>query len=121
MTAAEIRLWNGLRRRNLGPKFLRQKPFVFDYYREKRVFIVDFYCPAARLVVEVDGGVHQHCIEYDRVRTRLLNQLGIEVVRFSNEEVLYRYDATLDALREKLDLRVPPLRAALRHGEGERG
>jgi very-short-patch-repair endonuclease len=79
-TPAEARLWEVFRRRSRGLKFRRQ--FTIE------PFIVDFYCPQARLVVEVDGEIHQKQVEEDAVRQDFLERLGGRVVRFSNDEVM---------------------------------
>src|SRR5713101_8356168 len=81
-TAAEAAAWALLRnRRCQGLKFRRQHVI--------RGFIVDFYCPELRLVMEVDGAVHRDRAqaEYDEARSRALAQAGIVVVRISNEQV----------------------------------
>ena len=80
MTPAERRLWNCLRANRLGGfQFRRQQ--VIDG------FIVDFYCHAAAVVVEVDGPVHEDQAEYDAERDRVLTARGLRVVRFTNEQV----------------------------------
>ena len=80
-TDAEKVLWRYLRAiRLFGIPFRRQTAI--------RGFIVDFYAPQYKKVVEVDGGVHRDQSEYDRERTEILNQLGIDVIRFSNEQVM---------------------------------
>ena len=79
-TVAEKILWNKLRNRQLeGLKFRRQHPID--------IFIADFYCHENKLVVEVDGKIHDYQKEYDEGRTAELERLGITVIRFSNEEV----------------------------------
>ena len=79
-TSAEARLWNALRARRLGGwKWYRQVP--------KPPYIVDFLCPAAGLVVELDGGQHSDRHTYDHSRTLHLGGLGLRVVRFWNFEV----------------------------------
>ncbi len=79
-TKAEELLWGMLRkRRRLGYKFRRQ-------YSIER-FIVDFYCADARLVVEVDGEVHKYTEEHDAVRQEYLESLGLQVLRFTNDQV----------------------------------
>jgi very-short-patch-repair endonuclease len=83
MTPAEEALWERLRDRQiLGLKFRRQTPI--DRY------IPDFCCPELRLVVEVDGEVHEadSQAEHDRNRDAYLRSLGYLVLRFSNEQVL---------------------------------
>ncbi len=81
-TEAEAALWEVLRNNATGEKFRRQHPI--DHY------IVDFVCLQKSLVVEVDGGYHenQEQKEYDALRTKTLNEIGFEVIRFTNEEVL---------------------------------
>jgi very-short-patch-repair endonuclease len=82
-TEAERKLWERLRNKKLnGLKFRRQHPL--------NNYIVDFYCYEKKLVIEVDGTVHatKENREYDRGRTAELNELGITVLRFWNEEVI---------------------------------
>ncbi|MDX2045467.1 MAG: endonuclease domain-containing protein [Chitinophagaceae bacterium] len=82
-TEAEKKLWDKLRNRKLvGLKFRRQHPL------DK--FIADFYCHEKRLVIEIDGEVHDNlrAKENDTGRTYDLKELGITVIRFRNEEVI---------------------------------
>ena len=82
-TPAEELLWKHLRNRRLGGlKFVRQHPF--------NRYVVDFYCAELKLVVEIEGGVHQlpDQKEYDRYRFEELDLRGLTILRFSNEEVL---------------------------------
>jgi very-short-patch-repair endonuclease len=81
-TPAEAIAWRLLRdRRLLGLKFRRQQ--VIDG------FVVDFYCPSLRVVVELDGGVHEDPShrDYDAIRSEILQRLGIVVLRIENEQV----------------------------------
>lgn len=89
MTAAEATLWEKLRKDQLGVRFYRQKP-ILNY-------IVDFYCPKAKLVIEVDGDYHNTPAqtEKDAIRDAQLQQLGLVVLRFSNEQVLTQLDSVL--------------------------
>jgi very-short-patch-repair endonuclease len=81
MTPAEQRLWAQLRNRKVaGLKFRRQHPIG--------PFIVDFYCAAHRLVVEVDGSAHDGQEVRDVARTEWLVARGYAVVRFRNERVV---------------------------------
>jgi Uncharacterized protein conserved in bacteria len=82
-TKAENILWGHLRSRQLdGLKFRRQHP-ISNY-------IVDFYCHEAKLVVEVDGEIHNQIdnVRYDEARTEALKDLGLRVIRFTNKQVL---------------------------------
>jgi very-short-patch-repair endonuclease len=80
MTPAERRLWNCLRANRLGGLQVRRQQVIDG-------FIVDFYCHAAAVVVEVDGPVHDDQIEYDAERDRVLTAGGLRVVRFTNEQI----------------------------------
>ncbi|QQZ28973.1 endonuclease domain-containing protein [Thiothrix subterranea] len=81
-TPAEYKMWSEiLRRRQLtGFKCLRQKPI--DGY------IVDFYCAVLALVIEIDGDSHTDKMEYDTERTRILNAYDLQIIRYTNDEVL---------------------------------
>jgi very-short-patch-repair endonuclease len=85
MTETEKLLWDRLRLKKIkGFKFRRQHPID--------IFIADFYCHKAKLVVEIDGEIHLAKKDYDIGRTAEMNKYGIRVVRFSNNEVLYNID-----------------------------
>jgi very-short-patch-repair endonuclease len=84
-TTPEARLWTALRDRRLGGwKWRRQVP--------RGPFILDFFCPEARLVIEVDGGRHAETIDYDAQRTAYLERDGLRVLRFWNSAVLTNRD-----------------------------
>ncbi|MGN8224166.1 endonuclease domain-containing protein [Gracilimonas sp. BCB1] len=88
-TPSENRLWKVIRNRQLGGyKFLRQKPFVHEQHNNRRYFYVaDFYCAELKLVVELDGKIHDLQKEYDYQRDVVLNGLGLKVLRIKNEEL----------------------------------
>ena len=93
MTDAEQLLWRKLRRKQiLGLQFYRQKPILN--------FIVDFYCPAANLVIECDGGQHYTAegLEADRARDQALAQLGLNVLRFDNRQILTEIDGVVEKI-----------------------
>lgn len=93
MTDAEKRLWSKLRAKQiLGLQFYRQKPLLN--------FIVDFYCPAANVVIECDGGQHftEEGLEADRVRDETLAHLGLKVLRFDNGQVMGDIDAVVEKI-----------------------
>ncbi|MBN1814040.1 MAG: RecQ family ATP-dependent DNA helicase [Anaerolineae bacterium] len=105
-TPAESKLWESLRDRQLGGfKFRRQHPIDR--------FIVDFYCAACRLVIEIDGDSHteQDHKGYDLARTAWLNEQGYHVIRFPNHDVHRRIGAVLEAILvecQKLNLSLSP-------------
>jgi len=88
-TGAEDLLWRNLRNRKLnGLKFLRQHPIIYDKFTSNvKFFIADFYCAEKRVVIELDGKIHDHQKEYDQNRDLIISEQGIKVLRFKNEEV----------------------------------
>lgn len=94
-TPSEALLWQALRSRKLdGAKFRRQQPIG--------PFVVDFFAPAYRLVVEIDGPVHAEHQEADRARQDLLEMLGLRFVRVSSAQVETNLPATLARIREAI-------------------
>ncbi|MEX2162535.1 MAG: DUF559 domain-containing protein [Anaerolineales bacterium] len=87
-TRAENLLWGKLRKKQLSGYRFRRQHII-------QTFIVDFYCPQARLVVEVDGSIHELQKEYDKERTRALKELGYQELRLLNNEVERDLDGVL--------------------------
>ncbi len=84
MTPEERMLWSALRTNRLrGWHFRRQQPVAG--------FILDFYCHAAKLCIEVDGGIHDERHEYDSARDAVLSAHGIRVLRVSNEAIHHSF------------------------------
>ena len=102
-TDAEYRLWYFLRNRKLnGKKFIRQYPIKIDVNGEIRFFIADFYCDESKLVVEIESSIHDDRKEQDSYRSLLINCYGINVVRYSNDAVLYNTNEVLENLSSLL-------------------
>lgn len=94
-TKTEIKLWNFLKRRQLmGYDFHRQKPV--DNY------IVDFFCNKFRLAIELDGYTHgfEEVFEKDEVKAQKLRELGITVLRFTDDDVMNNIDNVLRSIQE---------------------
>ena len=90
-TPAEAVLWKMLKGRNAdGMKFRRQQGIG--------PYVLDFYCPELRLCVELDGSSHDYKYEYDEQRTEFLQNQGIRVLRFSNEQVWQGLDFVVDEI-----------------------
>ncbi|MBR6179941.1 MAG: endonuclease domain-containing protein [Prevotella sp.] len=81
MTHAEVVLWLALKNRGVGGYKFRRQQGIGPY-------ILDFYCPELHLCVELDGSSHEYKSDYDAQRTNYLNNQGIRVVRFKNEQVI---------------------------------
>ena len=93
MTEAEQKLWLRLRQKQiLGLQFYRQKPILN--------FIVDFYCPAATLIIECDGSQHlnEKGLKYDLLRDQVLAQLNLTILRFNNLQILHELDAVIQII-----------------------
>ncbi|OGJ45356.1 hypothetical protein A2272_02845 [Candidatus Peregrinibacteria bacterium RIFOXYA12_FULL_33_12] len=88
-TKAEQVFWELVRKKKIkNKKFVRQFAIIFDYEGKKRFFIADFYCHASKLIIEIDGKIHDNQKEYDFLRTYILNNLDFKVIRFRNEDVI---------------------------------
>ena len=97
MTKEERRLWYD---------FLKQLPVTVNRQKVIGRYIVDFYCASAKLVIELDGSQHYEAkgAASDRERDRALNQLGISVVRYSNDDVNRNFDGVCADLLRRLAL-----------------
>ena len=97
MTSAERQLWEALKGKQLeGLRFRAQHPVGR--------FILDFYCPAQKLVVEVDGKVHDTTQERDEERAAYLTAFGYHVVRVRNDEIETDLSAVLERIRQSAHL-----------------
>ena len=107
MTPQERKLWY---------MFLRSYPVKFYKQRIIESFIVDFYCHAAKLVIEIDGSQHYEPQgqAYDEERTAILQKYGLEVLRFSNREI----NTDFRAVCEHIDNTVKARIASLSEGGG---
>jgi very-short-patch-repair endonuclease len=103
-TDAEQLFWERVRNRNFfNKKFYRQYPLFFDLYGKETFFIADFYCHVENLIVEIDGGYHKRQKDYDALRTDVINCLGIDVIRFTNEEVMNNVESVLNTLKKHIE------------------
>lgn len=94
LTPQEIILWSRLRRNQTGYKFRRQHSIG--------KYIVDFYCPEKKLIIEVDGWQHEEQKVYDEERTKYFESLGLKVLRFWNNDVNDNLDGVFLKIEEYL-------------------
>ncbi len=96
MTTHETILWEHLRKNALGYKFRRQHPI--------KLYIADFYCHAAKLIIEVDGSIHNNSAvhQYDKERQQCLEDEGISFLRFTNSEIEHDLDRVKDVIKHFL-------------------
>ena len=92
-TRAEYVLWQELRGEKLGYRFRRQVSVGR--------FIVDFYCHELKLIIEVDGWVHDERKDYDKWREQMLENQGYNVIRFSNDDVLFERERVLHQVKQQ--------------------
>ncbi len=99
MTDAEILLWSRIRKHQLAD---------FPFCRQKIIgnYIVDFYCPRAKLVVEIDGGQHysEEIQKKDRTRDEFMVRNGLRVLRFTDIDVLTNIEGVLENMLQYLGL-----------------
>lgn len=88
-TKEEKVLWEKLRNRKFhGLKFLRQHPIVYDEINGRVLyFIPDFYCSEKKMIIEIDGKIHDFQKDYDKRREEILKNIGLKILRFKNEEI----------------------------------
>ena len=94
-TVAERVLWLSLNNSQLDGKKFRRQESIGKY-------IVDFYCPSEKLIIELDGAGHYTTegIEYDKIRSKYLESLRFRVIRFENEDVIFNLDIVLKKIKE---------------------
>jgi very-short-patch-repair endonuclease len=91
MTVAEKILWNHVRANRLDGFHFRRQQIIAGY-------VVDFYCHSARLIVELDGPIHENQHEHDKKRDIALTELGFRIVRFANREVIENLKEVLNRI-----------------------
>ena len=102
-TEAEIYLWDHLKFLNIpNIRIKRQHPVLY--------FIADFYCHEARLVVEIDGEIHEQQKEYDDGRSAEMERYHIKVIRFTNSEIVNNMEEVIKVIHNETSSRIssPP-------------
>jgi very-short-patch-repair endonuclease len=103
-TPTEDRLWQAVRRKALGHRVHRQSVILG--------YIADFYCPAAALVIEVDGDSHADRREWDETRDRAMASIGIATLRIDSKEITDSLDDVVRRLHREVQDRARPARRA---------
>jgi len=97
MTGAEKVVWEKLCKNQLGARIKRQHP-IWKY-------IADYYCHELKLIIEIDGEIHlsKEIKEYDINRDVTLTEYGIEIMRFTNDEVINEIDKVIEEIKKKIE------------------
>ena len=92
---SEVLLWNELKKDKLGCRFLRQRPI--------NKYIVDFYCHSLNLAIEIDGAAsHDSKVKEDEVRQKILESLGVRVVRFKDSDIRYNLNSVVRVVKDEI-------------------
>ncbi len=103
-TEAEKLFWAEVRNNKFdNKKFYRQYPFYYDITGRESFFVADFYCHKERLIIELDGKVHQYRLIDDNKRTEILNLLGLKVIRFNNNEIVNKLNQVLMKIKNEFE------------------
>ena len=97
MTEAEKIVWERLCKNQPGVRIRRQHP-IYKY-------IADYYCHELKLVIEIDGGIHlsKENRQYDISRDITLNEFGIQIIRFTNDQVINDIDQIIEEIKRKIE------------------
>jgi len=102
-TKAERIFWEVIRNKKFyRKKFYRQYPIFHDITGKETFFVADFFCFDEKLIIELDGKYHRYRLQEDKERTKILDRLGLRVIRFSNEEITNNLEEVLLKLKKAL-------------------
>ncbi len=102
-TNAEKIFWEHVRNRKfMGLKINRQFPIFYDLLGKESFYIADFYCHEKKLVIELDGKIHERQKEQDKIRTEILQELGLKEIRFKNDKIEQNINQVLQTLKNKI-------------------
>jgi len=105
LRAQELRKSATPQENKLWYEFLRKHPCPFTRQKTIDNYIVDFLCPSKKLVIEIDGSQHftDDGLEYDRIRTDLLESLGLHVMRFTNIQITTSFHEVCARIQDYID------------------
>lgn len=106
--ARELRKQATKEENHLWYDFLRHYPVRFQRQKAIGGFIADFYCHAAKLIIEIDGSQHytEQGLAYDKERSALLQSYGIKVIRFSNRDINDHFRNVCEAIHQEMEKRM---------------
>ncbi|HLX12421.1 MAG TPA: DUF559 domain-containing protein [Bacteroidota bacterium] len=102
-TPAEKKYWTIVRNRTFeNKKINRQFPIFFDYNGKQKFYIADFHCFEYKIIVELDGTIHDYQKDRDELRDYIISALGYRVIRVRNEEIENNVERTLSTIKSIL-------------------
>ena len=116
----ELRKEQTIAERVFWRSVLKTHPFnQYTWNRQKPIhqFIADFYCSKQKIVIEIDGEIHKYSTDYDNARTRYLNELGLTVLRYTNDQVLHCIEKVRADLLTYLHPESSPAPSLFKEGE----
>lgn len=102
-TKPEKLLWYYLKDKKTGFKFRRQYPITYMIDNISRFFVADFACTEKKLIIEIDGKIHDNQKDNDETRDSIICSIGYTVIRFDNDEVLENTDKVLADIKSCLE------------------
>jgi len=104
-TCAENLFWIQVRNRKfMDLKFRRQQPIFYEFNNRESFFIADFFCFEKRLVIEIDGVIHDYKLAEDNERSFILNNLDLNIIRIRNEEIELNLSKVLKDLAKEIEI-----------------
>jgi very-short-patch-repair endonuclease len=104
-TEAENIFWCEVRNKKFyGKKFYRQHPLFHSITGKETFFIADIFCYEEKLIIELDGNYHQYRLKEDEERTKILNHLGLRVIRFNNDDIMNNLDGVVIKIQKILGI-----------------
>jgi very-short-patch-repair endonuclease len=102
-TRAELLFWRKVRNlKYKGLKFYRQYPILYESASHESFIVADFFCYKKKIVIEIDGNIHEFQKIEDAERTKILKSLGLKVLRIKNEDIEFDINGVLDKLSSQL-------------------
>jgi very-short-patch-repair endonuclease len=102
-TESEAIIWEIVRNREvLDKKFLRQHPIFYDIMGKESFYICDFYCHELNFVIEIDGKIHQYEKLKDAERDKIMNLMGLYVLRIKNKEIESSISKVIEKIKNTL-------------------
>ncbi len=102
-TTAEKLIWAEVRSKKIGVKFRRQHPLIYNIDGNSYFFISDFACLSKKIIIEIDGRVHNNQAERDKAREHFIRNMGFTIIRFSNEMIIEQLREVINIIIKEIN------------------